>query len=76
MLTHKLLEMKIRVPIVLRIIDYLTKIAQFVRIGANVKSETKNANTGAPKERRVLSPFLFSLHTADCRGQHTNRKVC
>ena len=43
-----------------------------MRTGANVKSETTCANTGAPHET-VVFPFLISLCTADCRSQHENR---
>ena len=58
LLAQKILEMKIRVHTVLWIRDYLTNRPQLVRIGANVKSETKYRNTGAP-QGTVLSLFIF-----------------
>ena len=70
----QIIEMKIRVPTVLRIIDYLINRPQFVRIGANVKSKTKYTNTDA-HQGTVLPQFLLSLYTADCRGQHQNTPV-
>ena len=46
LLAHNLLEMKIEVPAVLWIKDCLTNRPQFVKIGANDKSETQYTNTG------------------------------
>ena len=55
-------------------ISYLTNRPQFLRAGADVKSETKCMNTDAP-QGTVLSLFLFSLYTEDCRSQHENTPI-
>lgn len=47
------------------ITDYLTCRPQYVRI-QNSTSETIKTNIGAP-QGTVLSPFLFTLYTSDCR---------
>ena len=45
-----------------------------MRIGDNVKSETKYTNAGVPRGT-MLSPCLFFLYTSDCRGQHENTPI-
>ena len=45
-----------------------------MRTGTDVKSETRFTNAGA-LQGTVLSPFLFSLYTADCRSQHENTPI-
>ena len=54
--------------------EYLTNRPHFVRIGADVKSDTRCTNTGAP-QGTVLSPFLFSLYIANCRSQSENTPI-
>ena len=66
--------MNINAPTVLWIIDYLTSRPQFVRMSSNVLSDVKYTDTGAP-QGTVLSPFLFSLYTADCRSQHDSTPI-
>ena len=55
-------------------ISYLTNRPQFLRAGADVKSETNCMNTDAP-QGTMLSLFLFSLYTEDCRSQHENTPI-
>ena len=62
LLAHNLFEMKIRVPTALWIIDYLTNRPQFVTIDANVKSETKYTNKGAPPGDSAFSMSVFFVH--------------
>ena len=70
--------MKVDYHTVAWIMDYLTNRPQFVRITnfnpnkqklSAICSDMLFTNTGAP-QGTVLSPFLFSLYTSDCR--HTN----
>ena len=51
------------------VLDYLTSRPQYVKLGPSVTSRTICTNTGAP-QGTVLSPFLFSLYTADCKNVH------
>ena len=47
-------------------LDYLTDRPQFAKSGSEL-SNIMLTDTGTP-QGTVLSPFLFSLHTADCRS--------
>ena len=69
LLVQKLTGMNVDVRTVLWIFDYLTNRPQFVRLSKDIVSSTVYTNTGAP-QGTVLSPFLFSLYTADCRNTH------
>ena len=65
LLAEKLLKMKISAPTVLWVLDDLTSRPKYVKPGSYVTSRTICTNTGVP-QGTVLSPFLFSLYTADC----------
>ncbi len=74
-LVDKLLAMNIHPTIILWVLDYLTNRPQFVMMKNKSHntatcsvslSDTLVTNTGAP-QGTVLSPFLFTLYTADCR---------
>ena len=66
LLVLKLLNMKLPSSVISWIFDYLTNKLQYVRLNG-VLSSAICTNTGAP-HGTVLSPFLFSLYTADCRS--------
>ena len=68
----KLGKMNVPVFTVLWILDYLTNRPQYVRLCSDVMSDFIHTNTGGP-QGTCLSPFLFSLYTADCR---TNDDDC
>ncbi|GFR99995.1 reverse transcriptase [Elysia marginata] len=68
-LCDKLISYHIRPSIVLWVLDYLTSRPQFVQINASINSDVLTTNTGAP-QGTVLSPFLFSLYTSDCRSSN------
>ena len=68
LLPEKLLKMKVSIPTILWVLDYLTDWPQFVKSGSEL-SNIMLSNTGAP-QGTVLSPFLFSRYTADCRSSH------
>ena len=51
--------------------NYLTSRPQYVRLRPSTLSDVIITNTGAP-QGTVLSPFLFSLYTSDCRATHNN----
>ena len=61
--------MKISAPTILWVLDYLTSRPQYVKLGPSVTPRTVCTNTGAP-QGTVLSPFLFSLSTADYKNVH------
>ena len=61
--------MKISVASALWIKEYLSNSPQAVTTGADIKSETRYTNTCVP-QGAVLSPFLFSLYTVDCRSKN------
>ena len=58
--------MKLPSSVFLWIFDYLTNRLQYVRLNGALSSVICT-NTGAP-QGTVLTPFLFSLYTADCRS--------
>jgi hypothetical protein len=66
LLVQKLQMMKVDAHTVMWIFDYLSNRPQFVRMSCNVISDVLFTNTGAP-QGIVLSPFLFSLYTAEYR---------
>ena len=59
--------MKVSSSIVLWVLDYLTNRPQYVKLSQDVFSDVIFTNTGAP-QGTVISPFLFSLYTAQCRA--------
>ena len=64
-LAKKLIDFNMNNSMVAWVMDYLTSRPQYVRLGGGI-SKTVITNTGAP-QGTVLSPFLFSLYTSDCR---------
>ena len=68
LLAEKLVKMNVSPLTVLWILDNLTNRPQYVKADSTF-SDTICTNTGAP-QGTVLSPFLFSLYTADCRNTH------
>jgi hypothetical protein len=66
LMADKLFKMNVPASTILWVMDYLTSRPQYVRMGDNLVSDTVCTNTGAP-QGTVLSPFLFSLYTADFR---------
>ena len=68
LLVVKLLKMKVSIPAILWVLDYMTGRPRFVKSGSEV-SNIMLINTGAP-QGAALSPFHFSLYTADCRSSH------
>ena len=69
-LADKLIDCNMHAFTVLWVLDYLTNRPQFVKLTDNVKSDVICTKTGA-SQGTVLSPFLFSVYTADCRSSHT-----
>ena len=67
LLAEKLLKMKVSIPTILWVLDYLTDRPRFVKSGSEL-TDIMLTNTGA--QGTVLSPFLFSLYSADCRSSH------
>ena len=57
LLVVKLLKMKVSIPTILWILDYMTDRPQFVKSGSEV-SNSMLINTGAP-QGSALSPFHF-----------------
>lgn len=79
LLAEKLNKMNVCPNTVLWILDYLSERPQYVKLShqsnktssSELLSNVMFTNTGAP-QGTVLSPFLFSLYTADCRSTHEN----
>ena len=70
-LAQKMADKNISPFTVLWILNYLTSRPQHVKLCDTIRSDVHFANTGAP-QGTVLSPFLFSVFTADCRFSHPN----
>ena len=68
LLAEKLLKLKVSILTILCVLNYLTDWPQFVKSGSEL-SNFMLTKSGTP-QGTVLSPFLFSLHTADCRSSH------
>ena len=64
-LAKKLFGFNLHKSTVAWITEYLTSRPQYERVH-NTKSEIITTNIGAP-QGTVLSPFLFTLYTSDCR---------
>ena len=67
LLALKLMRMNVCSSTVKWILDYLSSRPQFVKLHKSIVSDVTHTNTGAP-QGTVLSPFLFSLYTAECRA--------
>ena len=67
LLANKLIKMGLPFPTISWVLDYLTDRPQFVKLNRSI-SAISHTNTGAP-QGTVLSPFLFTLYTADCRSK-------
>ena len=74
-LVDKLMLSDMHASTVLWILSYLTNRPQYVKLSGTVRSDVIFTSTGAP-QGTVLSPFFFSVYTADCRSSHTNGQVC
>ena len=70
-LVDKLMLSDMHASTVLWILSYLTNRPQYVKLSGTIRSDVIFTSTGAP-QGTVLSPFLFSVYTADCRSSHTN----
>ena len=68
-LCEKLMRMNAYLYLILWVLDNLTSRPQFVRRSPTLTSNTLKINPGAP-QGTVLSPFLFSAYTSDCRSGH------
>ena len=67
LLCDKLMNYNVPTPTIMWVLDYLSMRPQYVRIGKSITSNVVMTNTGAP-QGTVLSPFLFSVYTADCKS--------
>lgn len=56
------------------ILNFLENRTQFVKLNSCIKSGKITTNTGSP-QGTVLSPFLFTIYTADYRPQHSSCQV-
>ena len=72
-LLNKLFEMDVNSNILKWIFSFLTQRPQYTNVN-NVVSNLIFTNTGAP-QGCVLSPFLFSLYTDDCRSMSNECKI-
>ncbi|KAI3366890.1 hypothetical protein L3Q82_009533 [Scortum barcoo] len=72
-LITKLGDLGISTPLRYWIMDFLTNRPQHVRSGHSC-STTITLNTGAP-QGCVLSPFLYSLFTHDCRPMYGSNSI-
>ena len=71
LLSDKLMNMNVCPSVILWILDYLSCRPQYVRLNSSLFSSTTITNTGAP-QGTVLSPFLFSIYTSECRALYDN----
>ncbi|KAI5619532.1 gastrula zinc finger protein XlCGF28.1-like [Silurus asotus] len=69
----KLLDLGINTSTCNWVMDFLTKRPQQVRSGS-IYSNTITLNTGVP-QGCVLSPFLYSLFTSDCRPVNGSNSI-
>ena len=69
LLCDKLINCDLFPSTILWILDYLSSRPQVVKLSPTVCSNSITTNTGAP-QGTVLSPFLFSIYTSDCRPSH------
>eukprot|EP00745_Piridium_sociabile_P003480 TRINITY_DN12039_c0_g1_i1.p1 TRINITY_DN12039_c0_g1~~TRINITY_DN12039_c0_g1_i1.p1 ORF type:complete len:561 (-),score=151.19 TRINITY_DN12039_c0_g1_i1:152-1588(-) len=67
LLVEKLLTYEVNPVFIRWIFSFMTQRLQRVRVGHEL-SDVVATNTGAP-QGCVLSPALFTLYTADCRGE-------
>ena len=65
-LAHKLTQAGVSAKLVLWIVNFLVEATQKAYFQNSVSS-SMTTSTGSP-QGTVLSPFLFMLHTNDCRG--------
>uniref|UniRef100_A0A3P9IWZ8 Reverse transcriptase domain-containing protein n=1 Tax=Oryzias latipes TaxID=8090 RepID=A0A3P9IWZ8_ORYLA len=72
-LTTKLGDLEINTSLCNWIMDFLTNRPQHVRSG-HTHSTTITLNTGVP-QGCVLSPFLYSLYTHDCKPVHGSNSI-
>uniref|UniRef100_A0A9J8B5F0 Reverse transcriptase domain-containing protein n=1 Tax=Cyprinus carpio carpio TaxID=630221 RepID=A0A9J8B5F0_CYPCA len=72
-LTTKLGDLDINTSLCNWIMDFLTNRPQHVRSG-HTHSTTITLNTGVP-QGCVLSPFLYSLYTHDCKSVHGSNSI-
>ncbi|KAI5096431.1 gastrula zinc finger protein XlCGF28.1-like [Silurus meridionalis] len=72
-LIAKLLDLGINTSTCNWVMDFLTKRPQQVRSGS-ICSNTITLNTGVP-QGCVLSPFLYSLFTSDCRPVNGSNSI-
>ncbi|KAK0142660.1 RNA-directed DNA polymerase from mobile element jockey [Merluccius polli] len=72
-LITKLGDLGISTPLCNWILDFLTNRPQHVRSGHD-RSTTLILNTGAP-QGCVLSPFLYSLFTHDCKPKYGSNSI-
>ncbi|KAF7708686.1 hypothetical protein HF521_017743, partial [Silurus meridionalis] len=72
-LLAKLLDLGINTSICNWVMDFLTKRPQQVRSGS-ICSNTITLNTGVP-QGCVLSPFLYSLFTSNCRPVNGSNSI-
>ncbi|KAK2905566.1 hypothetical protein Q8A73_009509 [Channa argus] len=72
-LIAKLVDLGINISLCNWIMDFLTNRPQQVQSGS-ICSNTTAINTGVP-QGCVLSPFLFSLFTSDCKSVNTSNTI-
>ena len=73
LLANKMLSMSVPSDMILWIIDYLSKLSQFV-VFQSLKSDILYSNTGVP-QGTVLASLLFSLYTSDCRSSNESCSI-